>query len=100
MIILVNTAGKIAIAVVIGLAFIAAVAFTSFVIVDRILISKKLKAITKGMTGKEIQYAAKTKLQIVNVSGDTFCARLRSPFRFFKYNLVFKDGKLKEVGRI
>lgn len=86
------------IGVVVG--FLGIISLTTCIVVDFILMKKKLKEISAGMTGKEIQEKAKCQVKIEKVDGDEFEAKVVSPLKFFKYKLIFKNGKLKQVGRI
>lgn len=79
---------------------LAAIAISACVITDRILIVKKLKVIKAGMTGHQVQDAAKCKLRFISVYGDCYYAQLISPLKFYKYNLKFKNGKLKDINRM
>ena len=91
---------KIFIIVTVILFSIIIIAFMTCVTTDRILVVKKLKQIKSGMTGYQVQDAAKVKLKFISVKGEYYYAQMISPRHFYKYNLVFRNGKLKEVGRI
>lgn len=77
-----------------AIAAILAVVFCTVVIADKIVFDKKLQNIEIGMTGKEIQKAANVKLKVIRLERNMYYARISSAFTIFKYQLVFRDGKL------
>lgn len=91
---------KIFIIIMVVIVFIAVLTLTICVSTDKILMQKKIKEMKVGMTGHQLQEAAKIKLKFLSMSGDYYYAKVISPMHFFKYNLVFKNGRLKEVERI
>lgn len=69
--------------------------FCILVIVDMTLFSHKIRIITTGMTGKEIQVSTGLKLKILKIEpGNVYYARINSHLNFFRYRLVFYNGKL------
>ena len=83
-----------------AIAAVLAVLFCAVVITDKIVFDKKLQQIEVGMTGKEVQRAANIKLKIIRLEKNMYYARISSPFSMFKYQLVFRDGKLLQKHRI
>lgn len=73
---------------------ILSLAFCTLVIIDRIVFMQSMKAIDRGMTGKEIQEMSGLKIEIVKVSGNTYYGIVKSKMTIFKYKLMFLDGKL------
>ena len=81
-------------------AAIIAVLFCAVVITDKIIFDKKLARIESGMTGKQVQQSANIKLKIIRIEQNMYYARISSPFSIFKYQLIFRDGKLLQKHRI
>lgn len=81
-------------------AAIIAVLFCAVVITDKIIFDKKLARIESGMTGKQVQQAANIKLKIIRIEQNMYYARISSPFSIFKYQLIFRDGKLLQKHRL
>lgn len=81
-------------------AAVLAVVFCAVVITDKIIFDKKLQNIEIGMTGKEIQRVANVRLKVIRLEKNMYYARINSPFSIFKYQLVFRDGKLLQKHRI
>lgn len=91
---------KVFIIICVIILFVGALAFAGCVITDKILISKKLKAMRAGMTGYQVQEAAKVKLKFISMSGEYYYAKVISPLRFFRYELTFKNGRLKAITKV
>lgn len=68
--------------------------FCAAVIIDRAIFSQKVADIMTGMTGREIQDATKLKVEITEVKGNVFYARVRSTLSIFRYRLAFCNGRL------
>lgn len=77
-----------------GIIAILSLVFCSVVIIDKTIFDNKIRNIDSGMTGKEVQEAAGRKLEIVKIEGNTYYARIKSHLRFFRYRLVFFNGRL------
>jgi len=63
--------------------------------VDKILFTKRFKRIEPGMTGDEIKKKTKCNLKISKVDdlNGTYTAKIRSPLRFYNYDLFFIKGR-------
>lgn len=68
--------------------------FCILVIVDMTIFSSKMRNVSSGMTGKEIQDATGLKLKILKIESGVYYARIVSSLSFFHYRLVFCNGKL------
>ena len=68
--------------------------FCTFIVVDKTVFDRKLKRLKIGMTGKEIEEQENFRIQILDVKGSTYTARVFSKLTIFKCKLFFQDGKL------
>lgn len=91
---------KIFIIICVVILFVGALALATCAIVDRVLVGRKIKAIKSGMTGYQVQEATETKLKFISMSGEYYYAKMVSPLHFFKYELTFKNGRLKEIAKV
>ena len=91
---------KIAIICIISIVFSVVLVLTTLITVDRCMVAHKMKNIHAGMTGHQVQDAAKCKLKVISITDKSYHAQLVSPLHFFKYTLLFKDGRLKTLQRM
>lgn len=68
--------------------------FCAFIVIDKTVFDRKLKRLKIGMTGKEIEEQENFRIQILDVKGLTYTARVFSKLTIFKCKLFFQDGKL------
>lgn len=68
--------------------------FCSAVIIDKTVFTQKVREISAGMTGREIQNITGLKVKITEVKGNVFYARINSTLSLFRYRLAFCNGKL------
>lgn len=83
-----------------AIAALLAVGFCVIVFADKITFDKKIQNIEQGMTGKQIENKANLKLDVIRIEGNTYYAKIYSPLKMFKYQLLFKDGKLLQKHRV
>lgn len=91
---------KIAIICIVSIVFSVVLVLTTLITVDRCMITHKMKSIHAGMTGHQVQDAARCKLKVISITDKSYHAQLVSPLHFFKYTLLFKDGRLKALQRM
>jgi hypothetical protein len=75
--------------------FIVLLTFIVLIWVDKLNFSKRFKKVEPGMTGDEIRKRTKCKLKICKVDNKngTYTAKIKSPLKFFSYNLFFIKGR-------
>lgn len=81
-------------------AFIAVFVLATLIILDKVLMTERLKKAHAGMTGHQFQNETKCKLKVFSVENPFYYAKVVSPLKFFKYTVVFKNGRLKEINRM
>jgi hypothetical protein len=73
---------------------ILSLVFCTLVIIDKTIFDSKIREIDNGMTGKEVQNVSGKKLEIIKIDGNTYYARIKSSMKFYRYRLVFFNGRL------
>jgi len=73
---------------------VASLVFCALIVVDRTIFQGKVRLISIGMTGKEIEELTGFKLTILEIGRTSYSAQVRSMLTIFKCKLVFHNGRL------